>query len=66
MLDSALMYVKQLLSEAVKISAYINHRQPSSALKDPTSYEAFYGTKPSIQLVGLFCRECYIHRQYLK
>jgi len=36
------------------------------ALKDLTPYEAFYGTKPSIQHLQPFGRECYIHVPYPK
>jgi len=48
----------------VLTSGYIKTRQPHSALKDITPYEAFYGTKPSIQHLQPFRRECYIHVLY--
>jgi transposase InsO family protein len=48
-LESAVTYDKKLWAEAVSTSIYIKHRQPHSALKNLTPYEAFYGLKPSIQ-----------------
>ena len=47
-------------------SVYIKNCQPHSALKDRTLYEAFYGSKPSIQHLQPFGRECYIHVPYQK
>jgi transposase InsO family protein len=66
MLESAVTYDKKLWAEAVLTSAYIKNRQPHSALKDLTPYEAFYGSKPSIQHLQPFGRECYIHVPYQK
>jgi len=66
MLDSASTYDKKLWAEAVLTSVDIKNRQPHSALKDLTPYEAFYGTKPSIQHLQPFGRECYIHIPYPK
>jgi len=61
MLESAATYDKKLWAEAVLTSIYIKSRQPHSALKDLTTYEAFYGSKPLIQHLQPFGRECYIH-----
>jgi len=66
MLESASTYDKKLWAEAVLTSIYIKNRQPHSALKDLTPYKAFYGTKPSIQHLQPFGRECYIHVPYQK
>jgi len=66
MLESPSTYDKKLWAEAVLTSVYIKNRQPHSALKDLTPYEAFYGTKPSIQHLQPFGRECYIHVPYQK
>jgi len=64
--ESAPTYDKKLWAEAVLTSVYIKNRQPHSALKDLTPYEAFYGIKPSIQHLQPFGRECYIHVPYQK
>jgi len=66
MLESAVTYDKKLWAEAVLISVYIKNRQPHSALKNLTPYEAFYGSKPSIQHLQPFGRQCYIHVPYQK
>jgi len=66
MLESAPFYDKKLWAEGVLTSVYIKNRQPHSALKDLTSYEAFYGSKPSIQHLQPFGRECYIYVPYQK
>jgi len=66
MLESASTYDRKLWAEAVLTSVYIKNRQPHSALKDLTPFEAFYGTKPSIQHLQPFSRECYIHVPYQK
>jgi len=66
MLESAPTYDKKLWAEAVLTSVYIKNRQPHSALKNLTTYEAFYGTKPSIQHLQPSGRECYIHVPYQK
>jgi len=66
MLESASTYDKKLWAEAVLTSVCIKNPQPHSALKDLTPYEAFYGTKPSIQHLQHFGRECYIHVPYQK
>jgi len=66
MLDSAPTSDKKLWAEAVSTSVYIKNRQPHSALKDLTPSEALYGTKPSIQHLQPFGRECYIHVLYQK
>jgi hypothetical protein len=66
MLVSAVTYDKKLWAEAVLTSVYIKNRQPHSALKDQTPYEAFYGSKPSIWHLQPFSRECYIHVPYQK
>jgi len=66
MLKRAFTYDKRLWAEVVLTSVYIKNRQPHSALQDLTPYEAFYGTKPSIQHHQPFSRECYIHIPYQK
>jgi len=66
MLESAPIYHTKLWAEAVLTSVYIKTGQPNSALKDPTPYEAFYGTQASIQHLQPFSRECYIHVPYQK
>jgi len=66
MLESAPIYVKKLWAEAVLTSVNIKNRQPHLALHDLTPYEAFYCTKPSIQHLQPFGRECYIHVPYQK
>jgi len=66
MLESAVTCDKKLWAEAVLTSVYIKNRQPHSALKDLTPYEAFHGSKPSIQHLQPFRRECYIHVPYQK
>jgi hypothetical protein len=66
MLESAVTYDKKLWAEAVLTSVYIKNRQPHSALKDQTPYEAFYSSKPSIQHLQPFGRERYIHVPYQK
>jgi len=66
MLESAVTYNKKLWAEAVLTSVYIQNHQPHSALKDLTPYEAFYGSKPSIQHLQPFSRGCYIHVPYQK
>jgi len=66
MLESAVTYNKKLLAEAVLTSLYIKNRQPHSALKDVTSSEACYGSKPLIQHLQPFGTECYIHVPYQK
>ena len=66
MLESAVTYNKKLWAEVVLTSVYIKNHQPHSALKNLTSYEAFYGSKPSIQHLQPFSRECYIHVPYQK
>ena len=66
MLESASTYDMKLWAEAVLTSVYIKNRQPHSALKDLTPCQAFYGTKPSIQHLQPFGRECYIHVPYHK
>jgi len=66
MLESAITYHKELWAEAVLTSIYIKNRQPHSALKNLTPDEAFYGSKPSIQYLQPFGRECYIHVPYHK
>jgi len=66
MLESAPTYDKKLWAEAAITSVYIKNRQPHSALKDLTPCEAFYGTKPSIQHIQPFGRECYVHEPYQK
>jgi len=66
MLESASTYDKRLWAEAGLTSVCIKNRQPHSALKDLTPYEAFYGTKPSIQHLQPFGRECFIHVPYQK
>ena len=57
-LESASTYDKKLWAEAVLTSVYMKNRQPHSALKDLTPYGAFYRTKPSIQHLQPFGREC--------
>jgi len=64
MLESASTYDKKLWAEAVLTWVYIKYRQPHSALKDLTPYQALYGTKPSIQHIQPFGGECYIHVPY--
>jgi len=59
-LESASTYDKKLWAEAVLTSVYIQNQKPHSALKDLTPYEAFHGTKLSIQHLQRFGRECYI------
>src|SRR5690606_1127615 len=54
-------YDKKLWAEAVQTFVYLKNRQPHSALKDQTPYEAFHGTKPSIHHLQPFGRECYPH-----
>jgi len=66
MLESVVTYDKKLWAEAVLTSVYIKNRQPHSALKDLTPYEAFHGSKPSIQHLQPFGRECYIDVLYQK
>jgi len=66
MLERAVTYDKKLWAEAVLTAIYIKNRQPHSALKDLTPYEAFYGSKPSIQHLQPFGREWYIHVPYQK
>ena len=66
MLESSPTHDKKLWAEAVLTSVYIKNRQPHSALKELTPYEAFFGTKPSIQHLQPFGRECYIHVPYQK
>jgi len=65
-LQNATTYDKKLWAEAVLTSVYIENRQPHSALKDRTPYEAFYGRKQLIQHLQPFGRECYIHVPYQK
>ena len=57
-LESASTYDKKSWAEAVLTSVYIKNRQPHSALKDLTPYGAFHRTKPSIQHLQPFGREC--------
>jgi len=66
MLESAVTYDKMLWAEAVLTSIYLIHHQPHLALKDLTPYEAFSSSKPSIQHLQRFGRECYIHVPYQK
>jgi len=66
MLESAVTYDKKLWAEAVLTAVYIKNRQSHSALNDLTPYEALYSTKPSIQHIQPFGRECYIHVPYQK
>jgi len=66
MLECAVTYDKKLWAEAVLTSIYIKNRQPHSAKKDLTPYEVFYGSKPLIQHLQPFSRQCYIHVPYQK
>jgi len=66
MFDTAVTYDKKLWAEAVLTLVYIKNREPHSALKDLTCYEACYGSKPSIQHLQPFGRECYICLPYTK
>jgi transposase InsO family protein len=68
MLESAVTYDKKLWAEAVLTTIYIKNHQPHSALKDLTSYKALYDSKPSIQHLQPFGRECYtwVHHQEWK
>jgi len=66
MLESAVTYEKKLWAEAVLTSIYIKNCQPHLALKDLTTYEVLYGSKPSIQHLQPFGSECYIHVPYQK
>jgi len=66
MLESASTYDNKLWAEPVLTSVSIKNRQPHSTLKDLTPSEAFHGTKPSIQHLQTFGRECYIQLTYQK
>ena len=61
MLESAPTYDKRLWAEAVSTSVYLKNRQPHTAVKEQTPYEAFHGNKPSIMHLKPFGSECYIH-----
>ena len=52
---------KRLWAEAVNTFVYVKNRQTHSAVKGQTPYEAYYGTKPSIDHLQPFGRECYVH-----
>jgi len=46
-------------AEAVHTTIYLRNRSPTSALDGITPYEAWYGTKPSINHLRIFCSTCY-------
>jgi hypothetical protein len=46
-------------AEAVHTTVYLRNRSPTSALDGITPYEAWYGTKPSVNHLRVFGSTCY-------
>lgn len=52
---------RRLWAEAVGTFVYTKNRQPHSALRGKSPYEAFYKPKPAISHLQPFGRKCYLH-----
>ena len=48
-------------AEAVATAAYVKNRMPSTAIKDQTPYEQWYGRKPNVRNLKVFGCIAYAH-----
>ena len=48
-------------AEAVNTAVYLHNRSPTSALKDKTPFESWFGKKPSVSNLKVFGSVCFVH-----
>ena len=53
--------LKKLWAEAINIAVYLLNRLPMKTLENRTTFEMWYGYKPSIQNLKVFGCICYTH-----
>ena len=61
---SMLIYAKMPLkfwAEAVNTAVYLHNRSPTSALKDKTPFERWFGKKPNVSNLKVFGSVCFVH-----
>ena len=52
---------KKFWAEAVNTTVYLFNRLPTNALEEKTSFEAWYGFKPSMSHLRIFSSVCHVH-----
>ncbi|XP_016747483.1 uncharacterized protein [Gossypium hirsutum] len=52
--------------EAVNVAVYLQNRLPTKAMKEKTLFEAWFGCKPSVSHLKIFCCICYVHIPTIK
>ena len=61
---SMLIHAKMPLkfwAEAVNTAVYLHNRSPTSALKDKTPFESWFGKKPNVSNLNVFGSVCFVH-----
>lgn len=61
---SMLIHAKMPLkfwAEAVNTAVYLHNRSPTSALKDKTPFESWFGKKPNVSHFKVFGSVCFVH-----
>ena len=61
---SMIYHAKVLLkfwAEAVNTAVYLRNRSPTSALKDKTPFECWFGDKPDVSNLRVFGCICFVH-----
>ena len=48
-------------AEAVNTATYLHSRSPTSALKDKTPFESWFGKKPNVSNLKVFGSVCFVH-----
>ena len=48
-------------AEAVNTAVYLHNRSPTSALKDKTPFECWFGEKPDVSNLRVFGCMCFVH-----
>ena len=61
---SMLYYTKMPLkfwAESVNTAVYLHNQSPTSALKDKTPFESWFGKKPNVSNLKIFGSVCFVH-----
>ena len=61
---SMLIHAKMPLkfrAEAVNTAVYLHNRSPTSALKDKTPFESWFGKKPNVSNLNVFGSVCFVY-----
>ncbi|KAA3476823.1 Retrovirus-related Pol polyprotein from transposon TNT 1-94 [Gossypium australe] len=57
---------KKLWAETAHTAIFLQNRLPTKAVKDQTPYKAWYGHKPSLNFLKIFCCLCFTHVPQIK